>query len=90
MTMRKMGEPPNPNGCFLAFNLKGFNCGIHDVTMTYLNGLKVLRDCNSSLLGGRITEQSSLILVNIFPVRFANIPTGQIGQATEGQIDIPL
>lgn len=60
------------------------------LTMTYLNGLKVLWDCNSSLLGGRITEQSSLILVNIFPVRFANIPTGQTGEATEGQIDIPL
>ena len=31
MTIRKMGESPNPNGCFLAFYLKGFNCGIHDV-----------------------------------------------------------
>lgn len=60
------------------------------LTMTYLNGLKVLWDRNSSLLGGRITEQSSLILVNIFPVRIANIPTGQTGEATEGQIDITL
>lgn len=60
------------------------------LTMTYLNGLKVLWDHNSFLLGGRITEQSSLILVNIFPVRIANIPTGQTGKATEGQIDITL
>lgn len=27
-------------------------------------------------LGGQIIDQSSLILVNIFPVRIANIPTG--------------
>lgn len=69
---------------------KRFSYGIPDADMTYLNGLKVLWDCNSSLFGGQIIEQSSLILVNIFPVRIANIPTGQTGKTTEGQIDIPL
>lgn len=52
--------------------------------LIYINGLKVLWDWNSCLLGGQIIEQSCLILVNIFPVRIANIPTGQTGEATEG------
>lgn len=60
------------------------------LTLTYINGLKVLWDCNSFLWGGQIIEQSCLILVNIFPVRIANIPTGQTGEATEGQTDIQL
>lgn len=57
------------------------------LTLTYLNGLKVLWDCKSSLLGDQSIGQSSLILVNIFPVGIANMATGE---ATEGQINIPL
>lgn len=60
------------------------------LTLTYIIGLKILWDWNSSFLGGQIIEQFYLILVNIFPVRIANIPTGQTGEATEGQTDIQL
>lgn len=90
MTVRKMGEPPKPNGCFLAFYLKGFNYGIHDVNHDLSEWVKSTLRLYFLLLGGQITEQSSLILVNIFPVRIANIPTGKTGETTEGQIDIPL
>lgn len=44
------------------------------LTLTYLNGLKVLWDYNFYLSGGQIIEQSCLVLVSIFPVRIVLFP----------------
>lgn len=60
--------------CFPAFYLKGFKYGTCDIDL--LEWVKSTLRLQFLPLGGQIIDQSSLILVNIFPVRIANIPTG--------------